>query len=531
MQVRILSSSLMSLLLLLPCLTVMAQDPPRPPKADSAAKAEPSEKAPKAPQVVTVIHRMNGLQMFRLLLRSEQQVEAIAGFDSSFNLLDDVHTNVIAGLAMDDGETIAAWLPEADVEFSAWSFPFPEERVVSPRPPGSPRGRVNVEVERTFRSGRPDLSVIGADGKPLAAEYVGLDGITGLTILRLSNKDRIAPRSLLGEQVRVGQTVRLFGPEPVKNSRTLNRGLFVRVGAIPGRVLTVMRAPTGGIARFKIRSPGLSKANIGGVAVNQQGNTIGIVDGINGADASILPTELIKLAANRVLEQKMSVPKPWLGVRGEAVEALSMDRLLTHGWEPQRAKTIAEGHKGIFLTSVAPGSPAAEAALRAGDVILKINDREIASADDFTWSLEQIGADRSLSFTLARPDRLSMELINIELSLKEPDLSYFPRVGGLPTRAFSLEQGIETIELRPAVAAKLGASNAGLLVVFVQPSTPAFAAGLQPGDFIELIDGKPIAPPNPTSFVPPRPGGTYTLHLVRKMQKIVVTLKTPEKKN
>ena len=37
--------------------------------------------------------------------------------DSAFNLMDDVHTNVIAGLAMDDGETIAAWLPEAEVEF------------------------------------------------------------------------------------------------------------------------------------------------------------------------------------------------------------------------------------------------------------------------------------------------------------------------------------------------------------------------------------------------------------------------------
>src|SRR6476659_2782895 len=87
--------------------------------------APPSKKtAPprRAPQVVTIIHRINGLKMFRLLLRSEQQVQAIENVDSAFNLLDDVHTNVIAGLAMDDGETIAAWLPEAEVEVEA---PFP----------------------------------------------------------------------------------------------------------------------------------------------------------------------------------------------------------------------------------------------------------------------------------------------------------------------------------------------------------------------------------------------------------------------
>src|SRR6185369_13120855 len=87
--------------------------------APSPKKAAPPR---KAPQVVTIIHRLNGLKMFRLLLRSEQQVQAIENVDSAFSLMDDVHTNVIAGLAMDDGETIAAWLPEAEVELNE---PFP----------------------------------------------------------------------------------------------------------------------------------------------------------------------------------------------------------------------------------------------------------------------------------------------------------------------------------------------------------------------------------------------------------------------
>ena len=104
----------------------VAQTPaPSPPKAP---------KPPVAPQVVTIIHRLNGLKMFRLLLRSEQ-VQSIDALDSAFNLMDDVHTNVIAGLALDDGETIAAWLPEADVEFGPPDVPFP----VAPRPPKSPR--------------------------------------------------------------------------------------------------------------------------------------------------------------------------------------------------------------------------------------------------------------------------------------------------------------------------------------------------------------------------------------------------------
>src|SRR5262245_24300497 len=99
------------------CQTVArAQTPaPSPPKAP---------KPPSAPQVVTIIHRLNGLKMFRLLRRSEQ-VQSIDALDSAFNLMDDVHTNVIAGLALDDGETIAAWLPEVDVEFGPPVVAFP----------------------------------------------------------------------------------------------------------------------------------------------------------------------------------------------------------------------------------------------------------------------------------------------------------------------------------------------------------------------------------------------------------------------
>jgi hypothetical protein len=65
--------------------------PAPPPRAVRAA-----DKAPAAPQVVTIVHRLNGLKMFRLLARSQEQVQAISSLDWSFNLMDDVHTNVSA---------------------------------------------------------------------------------------------------------------------------------------------------------------------------------------------------------------------------------------------------------------------------------------------------------------------------------------------------------------------------------------------------------------------------------------------------
>src|ERR1044072_372972 len=105
------------------CSGVVTAQTPAPSPKKPAPPPRAGSKAPAAPQVVTIIHRLNGLKMFRLLARSQEQVQAISSLDWSFNLMDDVHTNIIAGLALDDGETIAAWLPEGEVEFGPVPVP------------------------------------------------------------------------------------------------------------------------------------------------------------------------------------------------------------------------------------------------------------------------------------------------------------------------------------------------------------------------------------------------------------------------
>ena len=468
-----------------------------------------------APQVVTIVHRLNGLKMFRLLLRSQQQVQALAGVQTPVDLMDDVHTNVIAGLARDDGETIAAWLPEANLEFA---------------PPGfSQAFNASNWPDFKFRiADPPDVSVIGPDGKQLLAKYVGFDATTGLSILRLDEKNVLPAATVQVEPIGVGENVLLFGPEPVGKTQQslLDNNLYVRIASIEGRIQNVLPAPTGEIARFKISAPRLSHANIGGVALNEAGETVGIVDGLEGNEATVLPTTSIRRAAQRVLKQRSTVPRPWLGVRGEAVAALPITQILNHGWAADRAHALAGEHRGILLTSVIPGSPAALAALRAGDVILKVDDKEIQNADDFTWWLDQAGPATSVRFTVARPDRLTEEALNVKLSgILDPAAGFgfrnrFPLTKGLSL----LEQGAETITLRPAVANQLG-TTAGMLVIYVEPTTPAAEAGLQVGDVIHSIDGKPIsALQRVTALKPP-----LTLQVTRRKEKLTVIIpETPK---
>ena len=471
--------------------------------AQTSAPPTKTPKPPVAPQVVTIIHRLNGLKMFRLLLRSEQ-VQSIDAVDSAFGLMDDVHTNVIAGLAMEDGKTIAAWLPEADVEFGPPDVAFP----IAPRPPKSPRAATQM-FPRSFFNG-PDVTVIGPDGKQMPAKYIGLDAATGLSILRLENKSAVSAGAIPAreaEPVNSGDSVLLFGPEPV----TKTRPVLARMGAIEGRVEGVMPAPSGGIARFRVSAAKLSKANIGGVAVNEAGDTVGIVDSLEGNEASILPVASVKRAAQRVLERQASVPRPWLGVKGEAVAALKLDQILNHGWEMSRAAALAGKHRGILLTSIVPGSPAERAKLRAGDVILKIDDKDIQTADEFTWWLEQAGPSSSVEFTVARPDRPVEEALNVKLSgMLDQSFRVNWRAHFPSSKRFSLiDQGIETIALKPLVASQLG-TTAGLLIVYVDPVTAAFEAGLEPGDVIQTINGKPVS-----AFRTAPKSDSYTFEVVR----------------
>ena len=495
-----------------------------------------------APQVVTILHRLNGLKMFRLLLRSGEQIGAVTKLDDAFKIKDEVHTSVIAGVAMGDGETIAARLPQADAELGPAMAPVAPMVPTAPPFPGAtapPIGDTGLlGVGGLFD--RPDLTVIGRDGKRLFARYIGLDGITGLSVLKLTGHSALAALSNKEVVVTVGQPIRLLGPEPVEQVDLRSAStIHVRVGETAAKVVAVTRAPSGSMARIRIRSNNLSAANIGGVAINQAGETVGIVEAVDKGEATLLPSAMVRSAAKRVLQKQASVPRPWLGIRGEPLGTFPLEQMVRGGWQPEKAKSLLEAHHGIFLTSVAPNSPAAGAALRPGDVILRVNEGEVKNADEFSWSLEEVGAGNAVNFTVARPGQPITEAVEVTLSSgpvgftgsteeesTEPVIEIERIVRSFTGAANSLagmlmSQGIETIALKPAVASRFGAGS-GLLVVYVNPETLAYKAGLRTGDVIEAINGRAVLADALRPVI--APGEDYSLNVVRNRDRIVVNI-------
>jgi serine protease Do len=200
--------------------------------------------------------------------------------------------------------------------------------------------------------------------------------------------------------------------------------------------------------------------------------------------------------------------------------------MLGAGWEPQRARALAEKREGIMLTSVAPGSPAELGQLCPGDVILSVNQAAVRNADDFSLLLQEAVPGSSVHFDVARLGRIGFEVLELKLG-ESPDPLFGWRNFAVQTPRGTapgslMAQGIETIAIKSKVALRFGA-NGGLLVVYVQPSTPAFKAGLLPGDVIEAIDGQKLLPGSQgTLTLFSKPSANSVFEIVRNKQKMTL---------
>ena len=537
------------------CVTTVAQTPApsperhRTPPATTPARVIVQNKPP-APQVVTILHTINGIKAL-ILIKNKEQAEALAQLDKAFNLEGEVHTNVIAGLALDDGQTIAAWLPEAEAEMPpAFYFPRAPSAPRSPAttarqgkgaPPVAPVA-ATPRVSTINISGVPpfniqgnffepaDLKIITRDGKRIVGHYIGLDGLTGLSLIALGNgSNGNLPVTNDSKEVTVtlGQKLRVIGPQPAPDAESFGRtSMYIRIGETDAIVVNVVRSPSGGIARVKVKSAKFTPANIGGIAINDNNETLGIVSAIEGSEATIVPLNLVRMAAKRVTARKASVPRPWLGISGEPIGPKSFERILRNGWQIDRARALTEKGQGIMLTWVAPGSPAAQAKLKRGDIILTVNNDFIRNAQEFTFLLDEATPETPVHFTVARPEKELSEAMEIKLS-ESPD----PFLGRRRIRTevrthfgpgSLLGEGIEAIALKPKVATHLGATG-GLLVLSVRPATDAFKAGLRPGDVIESIDGKPVYSGSNGGMFSVTPGVRSNCIVVRNKERISLT--------
>ena len=533
--------------------------PPLPVNAPPRAAAPTPEAARRGtpPQVYTVVHRLNGLKLMRWLYRSGAPVAALVEFDDQNPSQTQMHTSITAGFAMGDGHSIVASLPQAEAEIET-------PLAAAATTPGEKR--TEPVVAPSAQSA--DLMVMRGDGFQFTANYVGLDGLTGLSLLRIEGLELPAIPDALEEKLSIGQRVRLYAPEPAGPAASnAPSNLFLRMGEIEGRLMSIARSSSGRIAHLTVRAPNLSPAINGGVALNEAGETVGIVEASSATEARILPAQIVRRAAQRVLARRASVPRPHLGVRGKAVTAASLFQFTSSGWSQAEAVALMGKGQGLLLTSVAPHTPAALADLRPGDIIVRVNNSDVKNVEDFSFMLSEASGEAPVMFTILRgqtpkaqpspalasaptaapaaaPSRIAaMPPVRVEpFKLPKPlkslkpisipvkmNFSFkmemnWPNVGtSLASQTAALiARGLETLPLAAAAAARRGA-RAGVLVINVAPSSPAARSGLRAGDVIESLNGKLLSSPLQISPLLLR-DANLALGLVRNGQKLTINL-------
>jgi S1-C subfamily serine protease len=210
------------------------------------------------------------------------------------------------------------------------------------------------------------IHVVLPEGERYQADKVGEDPDTDLAVLRITARN-LTPVVLGDSQsIRVGQLVIAIG-NPYGFQATVTSGVVSALGRS-------LRSQTGRLIDNVIQTDAaLNPGNSGGPLVTSNGEVIGVNTAI------ILPAQGIcfaiaintaKFVAGRLIKDGR-IRRGYLGVAGQNVP-LHRALVRTHHLSI---------NTGIFVISVEQNSPAQKAGLRDGDIIVGLDDHEVAGID------------------------------------------------------------------------------------------------------------------------------------------------------
>jgi Do/DeqQ family serine protease len=224
------------------------------------------------------------------------------------------------------------------------------------------------------------VTVVGYE-EPFKAQLVGEDFDLDLAVIKIKAPKPL-PTLKMGDsdKVKVGEWVIAIG-----NPYGLDHTVTVGVVSAKGRPVNI---PTEqGMRRYKNlmqTDTAINPGNSGGPLLNLNGEVIGINTAINANAQGIgfvIPTSTIRPVLDELIE-KGKVIRPFLGV---TVQDVTQELA-----EYFNLKEAA----GAIVTDVVPGSPADQAGLRRGDVILSIDERPVKNAEDLVNQIQskKVGA-------------------------------------------------------------------------------------------------------------------------------------------
>ncbi len=328
------------------------------------------------------------------------------------------------------------------------------------------------------------ITVILPDRTEYAATVVGKDAASDLAVLKITPKKPL-PFVKFGDstKARVGDWIVAIG-NPFGIGSTVTAG-----------IISALHRNTGGSAdRFIQTDASINQGNSGGPMFDMNGNVIGINSQIlspTGGNIGIgfaIPSEQA-VPIIETLRKGESVKRGYLGVQ---ISQLSDDMADSLGLPK---------NNGEFVQGVEPGKGADQAGIKAGDVIAKVNNRNVTPDETLSYIVSNLPIGSKVPIELIRNGKRMTVTATVGQRPPEDQLANFARQ---PQDDFSDQDqqstkaatqdliGIAVQPLTSTIAGQLGipATTKGVVISAVDPSSDAGQKGLRRGDVVLTANGQ-----------------------------------------
>lgn len=319
-----------------------------------------------------------------------------------------------------------------------------------------------------------EIRVVLADGREFESTIVLRDERSDLAVLRLSVRNERFAALPLGnsDQLENGDLVLAIG-NPFGVGQTITSGI------ISAQART--RVGVSDFGFFIQTDAAINPGNSGGALIDMQGRLIGIntaifsrSGGSNGIGFAI-PSNMVRAVVEQARGGSDAFERPYLGATFDEItpaiaESLGLRRPI-----------------GALVSDIAPNGPADRAGLRLGDVVLGIDDVFIEHPEALGYRLATSGPGAVVTLeVLSRGARRSIDVrLERQSAAPEPQTAI---IGGR-----SPFTGSTVAEITPPMVRTYRlALRKGVVIVDVDPRSPAARYGMREGDVIVMINGEAI---------------------------------------
>jgi serine protease Do len=328
--------------------------------------------------------------------------------------------------------------------------------------------------------GATDIKVFLNDKREFQAKLIGTDPKTDIAVLKIDASN--LPTLPLGDsnQLQVGDLIFAIG-DPFGVGETATMGIVSATGR-------------GGFGiesyeNFIQTDAAINPGNSGGAMIDIHGNLVGINtailshgggmggEGGNEGVGFAIPVSMAKPVMDQILNHG-KVVRGYLGVH---IQDLT----------PELARAFGlKDSGGVLIGDVSSGTPAAQAGLKKGDVILQVNGQPVNASNQLRVQISQFAPGTPIKLQIWRNGGTQ------DVSLKLAELNEKEEKQATGETSGAALEGVQVQDLTSDISQELNLAPGthGVVVTSVDPSSPAAAAQppLNRGDVIQEINHKPI---------------------------------------